>query len=106
MQRITEVRARVAANAKPLIDSAIEKTGPMLASVMERAIGAVEHIDPEASNRESYFKSQEQPEASGDASVSSQQEGMKEDDASQQEESKAAAQPQSTMDTVAEAANS
>ena len=94
MQTITEVRDRVAANAKPLIDSAIEKTGPVLASVMERAIGAVEHIDPESSNREAYFKSQEQPEASRDASVSSPQEGMNEGDAAQ-EESKAAAQPQS-----------
>ena len=101
MQTITEVRDRVAANARPLIDSAIEKTGPVLASVMERAIGAVEHIDPESSNREAYFKSKEQPEASGDASVSSPQEG--EGDAAQ-EESKAAAQPQSS-DTVAVANN-
>ena len=101
MQTITEVRDRVAANTKPLIDSAIEKTGPVLASVMERAIGAVEHIDPESSNREAYFKSQEQPEASRDASVSSPQEGMNEGD-NTQEESKAAAQPQST-NTVADA---
>ena len=71
MQTITEVRERVTENAKPLINSAIEKTGPVLTSAIERAINVFERIDPDSSNREAYFRSQE-PNASGDASVSSQ----------------------------------
>lgn len=73
MQTITEVRDRVTANAKPLLNSAIEKTGPVLTSAIQRAIGVMESIDPEASNREAYFKSpqsKEQP-AVEDAAVSS-----------------------------------
>ena len=76
MQTITEVRDRVTANAKPLLNSAIEKTGPVLTSAIQRAIGVVERIDPEASNRESYFKSQEQPDVE-DAAVSSSQQQQK-----------------------------
>jgi len=72
MQKITEVRDRVTEHFKPIINSGIEKTGPVLTSAIERAINAVECIDPEASNREAYFKSNE-PEASGEASVSSMQ---------------------------------
>ena len=88
MQTITQVRDRVTANAKPLINAAIEKTAPVLTSAVERTIGVVEQIDPEASNREAYFRSQEA--GAGDAAVSSQ------GDAAPQEEIKAAAQPVST----------
>lgn len=58
MQTISEVRDRVTANAKPILDTAIEKTGPVLTSAIERAIGVVERIDPEASNRDAYFKTE------------------------------------------------
>ena len=87
MQTISEVRDRVTANAKPLLNTAIEKTGPVLTSAIQRAIGVVERIDPEASNREAYFKTkeQEQPAVEDAAAVSSSQH---EDAAAPQEENK------------------
>lgn len=61
MQTITEVRDRVTETVKPVLNTAIEKTTPVLTSAIERAIEVVERIDPEASNREAYFGSQQSP---------------------------------------------
>ena len=84
MQTITEVRDKVTANVKPVLDAAVEKSTPVLTSAIERAIGVVERIDPDASNREAYFRNQE-PAASA---VSSSEEAKAAAASTVQEESK------------------
>ena len=48
MQTITEVRDRVTETVKPMLNTAVEKTAPVLTSAIEHAIGVAERIDPEA----------------------------------------------------------
>lgn len=68
MQTISEVRDKVAANGKLVLNAAVEKSTPVLASALESAIGVMERIDPDSSNREAYFRSGV-PEASGEAAA-------------------------------------
>ena len=51
--------------ATPIIGAAIDKAAPVLTSAVERTIGAVERIDPEASQREAYFKDTTNAAANG-----------------------------------------
>ena len=56
MQTVTSVRDRVIETVKPMVTTVVEKTAPVLTSAIEGTIRQVERIDPEAAQRESFFK--------------------------------------------------
>lgn len=56
MESLSQAREKVSETVGPVLSSAIEKTTPVLTSAIESAIGVVEKIDPEATNREPVFK--------------------------------------------------
>ena len=50
------MQQKIIETVKPVLVTAIEKTTPLLTTAIEKTIGVVEQIDPESSNRDSYFR--------------------------------------------------
>jgi len=86
------IKDTVTSTVKPVIESAIEKGAPVLTSAMETAISAVERIDPEAQQREAYFKSAQSEEESAIAAAGQQPDGA----AAQQDGASDDVQPQAS----------
>ena len=81
MEKITQVRDQVVDTVGPVLNKAIEKTTPVLTTAISGAIGVVERMDPDATNREAVYGSA--PKQTGESSAAA--------DAAPAEESKAAA---------------
>ena len=56
MESLNQARVKVTETVAPVINSAIERTTPVVTSTIESAIGLVERIDPDAASREAVFK--------------------------------------------------
>lgn len=50
------MQQKIIETVKPVLATAIEKTTPLLTTAIEKTIGVVEKIDPDSSNRDSYFR--------------------------------------------------
>ena len=71
MEKITQVRDQVVDTVGPVLNKAIEKTTPVLTTAISGAIGVVERMDPDATNREAVYgsapKQTEESSAAADA---------------------------------------